>query len=80
MVDFRKVIEDYATKYKQGFTYEEQIDLCTKLNVDADEYHKKLGVNTCMVMDGKIVTYHCDVEMAIGLCLENREQNPYEWD
>lgn len=40
MVDFRKMIEDYATKYKQGFTYEEQIDLCTKLNVDADEYHK----------------------------------------
>ena len=80
MVDFRKVIEDYATKYEKGFTCDEQRDLCTKLDVDVDEYYEKLGINTCMVIDGDIITYHCDVEMAIGACLEKREQNPYEWD
>ena len=55
-------------------------DILKQLNIKKDVYNKKSGVNTCMFIDGEVINYHCDVELAINCCLENRDKNIIEWD
>ena len=73
-------VYEYDTKHKEGFTNKEITSLCEKLSIDLEPFSKKLGVNTCMMIEGEIITYHCDVELAVRLCLENRERRLGEWD
>ena len=73
-------INKFKTKSKFGFNPDEIAEIIKLYNLDADIFYKKLGVNTCMVENGKVITYHCDIELAIHLCLENREATMEEWD
>lgn len=69
-----------STKHKQGYTSLEMVNLCDKLGLDKPTFYDKLGVNTCMVIDGEVITYHCDVELAVRLVIEDREMTQEEWD
>lgn len=71
----------YKTKHKQGFTREEMVDLIENhTNYDLEDFWDNLGVNTCMLIDGDSITYHCDVELALRLLKDNRNSNSFEWD
>lgn len=77
----KDVIYNYPTKNEHGFTTEE-IKKLLKLfgGISVRKFNKKLGIHTAMLIDGEIITYHCDVLMAIRCCLENREQTFAEFD
>lgn len=75
-----EVINNYQTLYDKGFTGIELNQLLEKYSIDIDSFYEKLGVNTVAIIDGKIVTYHCDIIKGIRCVLENREQTLEEWD
>lgn len=79
-MDIEKIVYEYPTKYQEGFVRKEIKQLLTEHNLDEDAFYKALGVNTCMVMDGQTVTYHCDIAKAFYCVVENRDQTLEEWD
>lgn len=75
-----KVVDNYPTKHKLGFTGQEIKELLEKHKIDGEKFYTALGVNTVGVIDGQSVTYHCDIEKGLRCVLENRQQNIMEWD
>ena len=71
----------YKTKHKEGFL---QTEIDTLLidypDINMDMFNDALMGNTCMVKDGKIVQYHCDIYKAIICGIENRGLTANEWD
>jgi len=74
-------IYTYKTKHKEGFL---QTEIDTLLidypDINMDMFNDALMGNTCMVKDGKIVQYHCDIYKAIICGIENRGLTGNEWD
>lgn len=80
MTKISRLVDSHPTKYPNGYTLDDMKSLCKELSIDFNVFGEKLGVNTGMVIKGESVTYHCDVELAIRLCLENRDMTLLEWD
>lgn len=76
----QKAVIDYPTKYKEGFINIEIVDLLENLNINKKKFNKAMGVNTCMLIDGNLITYHTDIIKGIVCAIEDREQNSIEWD
>ena len=74
------VVNDFPVKYEHGFTTSEIKKLLTEYDINEDTFYESLGINTCMVIDGQTITYHCDIEKALFCVVENRGQHPWEWD
>ena len=75
------LVYNYKTKYEHGFTGLEIQDILNKFpDINMDKYNDAMYCNTCMMVDGLIITYHCD--LLLGLCcgLENRSPTFAEWD
>lgn len=75
-----KFINEYPTKYEYGFIDSEINDILEKYNIDKDKFYTGLGVNTCMLINGETITYHCDILKGLYCVIENREQTFEEWD
>ncbi len=73
-------IFNYKTKYREGFIKSEIEQLLEELNINERRFYKALGVNTCMLIDGEVITYHTDILKGVICAKENREQNILEWD
>jgi len=58
-------IENFPTKYNIGFTSNEIEDVCKYLKIDRDSFNTALGINTCTMIDGEILTYHSDIINAL---------------
>jgi hypothetical protein len=76
----QKKVFDYNTKYKEGFIKSEIEHFLEELNINERRFYKALGVNTCMLIDGEVITYHTDILKGVVCAIENREQNSLEWD
>jgi hypothetical protein len=74
------VVNKFPVKYEYGFTASEIKELLTRYDINSEKFYKALGINTCMVIEGQRITYHCDIEKALFCVVENREQNFLEWD
>lgn len=75
------LVYNYKTKYEHGFTKEEQEELLKEFpEISMEKYNEAMFGNTCMMIDGKIITYHCDVEHALYCGIENRGMTQAEWD
>jgi hypothetical protein len=74
------VIYNYETKHKQGYTPQEIKSFLEKYSIDEDAFYKNLGVNTCMITDGDVITYHCDILKGVLMTIEERGQMPWEFD
>ncbi len=75
-----ETINRFKTKSKFGFNHKEIAQVIKLYKLDPDVFYKKLGVNTCMIEKGQVITYHCDIEKALQLCIEDRDINVFEWD
>lgn len=74
-------VYNYPTKSPYGFTNEEMAELLKKYpNVNMEKFNNAMWGNTCMMIEGKIITYHCDVAKALQCGLENRDLTVDEWD
>jgi hypothetical protein len=76
----QKKVFDYNTKYKEGFIKSEIEQLLEELNINERRFYKALGVNTCILVDGDVITYHTDILKGVVCAIDNREQNSLEWD
>jgi len=79
-MDIEKIVYEYPTKNQEGFIYTEIKQLLTEHNLDEEVFYEALGVNTCMVIDGQTVIYHCDIAKAFCCVVEDRDQTFEEWD
>lgn len=73
-------IDTYPTKYQHGFLGSETNEILEKFEIDKEKFYTALGVNTCMVIEGQILNYHCDIELALRCVIENRDKTLEEWD
>jgi len=79
--ELEKLVYDYPTKYPEGFIWEEQKELLKQFpNINQDKYWDAMRGNTCIMRDGKIVSYHCDILTALLCGIENRDMTLEEWD
>lgn len=68
-------------KYKEGYTQQEIEQLIKDNNVqNLDKFWGALNGITCIVIDGEVVTYDCDVDLALRVSKENRDPKWYELD
>lgn len=70
----------FKTKHKEGYTTEEIAELIRLLDLDGNMFYDKLGINTVMEIDNETITYHCDVDLAVKCCLENKDRTTFEFD
>ena len=81
MDNLKRKVYNFPTKHKEGFISNEiKVLLKEYSSVIGDRFFEALGVNTCRVIDGEIVTYHCDVLTALRCAIEDRDIRLSEWD
>ena len=76
----KEIIESSERKNEIGFTGTEIGLMLIKNNIDSDKFYDALGVNTCCTIDGQIITYYWDVELALECVLQDRDKTIDEWD
>lgn len=76
----KEIIETSERKNEIGFTGAEIKSMLIKHNIDQDKFYETLGVNTCVMIDGEIVTYFWDIELALECVLQDRDKTIGEWD
>lgn len=75
-----KFVDEFQTKYKEGFISKEMRSLCDKFEIDVDEFNKMLGINTGLLINNECITFKDDVSLAFRCILEEREKLLSEWD
>ena len=67
--EISKFVEEYPTKYREGFTDSELNAIVNKISeiyeFDYKAYRGSLFGNTCMMIDGEMINYHTDVRGAL---------------
>jgi hypothetical protein len=80
-IQLEKLVYNYKTRNEAGFTAAEEKELLKQFpNISMDKYYDAMRGNTCMMGEGGIITYHCDILKALICGLENRELTLSEWD
>lgn len=74
-------VNNYPTKYQQGFTSYEIANILLKFKkINKEKFWNALVGDTCMMINNQIIRYHCDVIKALNCGLENRDLTQGEWD
>jgi hypothetical protein len=74
-------VYSFKTKHKEGFTDSEVEELLKDFpDINMDKFNDALMGNTCMMRDGEIIQYHCDILSALRCGIENRDLRVWEWD
>lgn len=81
----QKVVSEYKTQYEYGFTKFEMEEVKSAVkehypNFNEEKYNSCFYGNTCMFIDGNIITYHTDLITALLCGIENRNMKNYEFD
>jgi hypothetical protein len=82
-VDYNKIkkeVYEFQTKHTSGYTHSEIKKLLEKLNINEKRFKRNLGVNTCMIIDGQVITYRKDILNGIICAIVDREKNIIDWD
>ena len=75
------LVYKFPTKYNEGFIDSELKTLLSFFpNINMKMFDDALMGNTCMLIDEKIIQYHCDIYKAIICGLEKRGLKLYEFD
>ena len=77
-----EVVNSFKTKYKEGFTQGEIKELLDEYypEINMDKFNDALMGITCMMIDNKMIIYHCDIITAVNCAIENRNMKSYEFD
>lgn len=76
-------VENYSTKYPEGFIKSEIEDILTNKypNINKNKFNETLTGITCMMSpENELIIYHIDIYHAIICGLENRDLSVSEWD
>ena len=72
-----EIINNYPTKYEQGFTSNEIQELLFDYNINFDLFFENMGLNTSTIIDGEFITYHSDIKKTLNRILDKRDM--YSW-
>ena len=74
----------FESKHSQGLINTELEEVLEHFKLthtlNMDKYYTAMYANTCMVIEGEIVSYHQDVIHGIVCAIEDRELTVGEWD
>jgi hypothetical protein len=78
-------VYNYKTKHEYGFVNSELKEIVERYKVlvpgfSMEKFNDALRGNTCMMIEGQIITYHTDVLKALSCGIDNRDQSIFEWD
>ena len=80
-MNIQETVETFKTKNTEGFTNPELGELLKQFpGMNMDKYYSAMTGNTCMMIDGEMIFYHCDIITAIRCGVENRDIRLSEWD
>ena len=80
-IKIKEDVNSFKTKHPQGFLQEEIKELLKNYpDINMDKFNDALTGITCMMIDEKIIIYHCDIEVALRCGIENRNPTLGEWD
>ena len=54
-------------KARFGLTDNEIKALLKERKINDKDFYKALGTNTCMIINGEVITYHTDIDRALRL-------------
>ena len=76
------IVDGYKTNSEHGYSSKEIESLLDTHFPDIDHkvFYEKLGVNTGMIENGVLLTYHCDIERTLNIIIEDRDMYPWEFD
>jgi hypothetical protein len=63
--EIEQLVNEFPTRFKEGFIYKEKIAFCELHNINVKKFHAALGITTCLVINNKTVTYKRDIIYAI---------------
>lgn len=66
-----KIIDEFTTKHKEGFTRDEIDELLSTYDIDSYEFYKATFGNTYMIIGGVGVYYRGDVKKSLYRVLKN---------
>lgn len=77
-------INDYPTWSEYGFTPEEIQFVVSEIKDEfpwnENKWNNSMMGNTGSIIEGKFITYHCDIITGILCAIENRGMKINEWD
>lgn len=76
------LVDSFDTKYEEGFTREEMQNLIKERfpNIDFGDFCESLGVTTGIMRNNELLTFHCDVKLAIRKMVKGCTTSIFEWD
>lgn len=75
------LVYSWPCKNAGGYTQEEMDELLKKFpDINMEKFDKALMGNTCMLVEGETIRYHCDILKALRCGIENRDLHLWEWD
>ena len=81
MKKIKNTAYSYPTKYKEGFTKSDIDGLLKEFpDINLEKFNDALRGITCIQIDGEMVIYHCDIDLALRCGLENRNPTILEFD
>jgi hypothetical protein len=79
--ELKDFVYNWPTRYKEGFMPDELQKIKEKFpQINEEKFNDAMFGNTCMMHEGKLCIYHCDVLTALRCGLENRKMKFEEWD
>jgi hypothetical protein len=67
-------VENYKTKYEEGFTFEEVKEMLSKfVYIDKKKFYKDLGCVTGVMVNEEFVVYPCYVTTALRCGIEKKK-------
>lgn len=72
-----EIVNNYPTKYEQGFTSNEIQELLFDYNINFDLFFENMGLNTSSIIDGEFITHHSDIKKTLNRILDKRDM--YSW-
>lgn len=80
-IDIPQIINSFPTKNKEGFTHSEILQLINQYpQINTRKFFGAIECVTAQNIDGEIVIYHQDIELAFTCGIENRDINSFEFD
>tara|TARA_R110002012_G_scaffold275619_1_gene462268 strand:- start:165 stop:419 length:255 start_codon:yes stop_codon:yes gene_type:complete len=80
--ELHNLVYGYKTKNKEGFTPKEMFDLLNNNfpKITKEQFNNCIGVRTCIIIEGEIITYHTDIFYALLQIIEGRNLKWFEFD
>ena len=70
-MNIKEEVANFKTKYKEGFTQSDIDEILKNYEcINLKKFYSILNGSTCVMVDGFLITYACDIEQGLYYGLE----------